>query len=107
MVDEDCYLESFSPDDIRVRGTRVGIEHVLTMYCAGRLAEDIALEFPTVTLEQVYGVLAWYLRNREEADNYLHRWQERGRQSRVLQAQRSGPELIQRLRHMAEERVAG
>ena len=64
MIDDDRYLETHADDDIRVEGTRVGIEHLLTAYLAGSLPEEIALEYPTVTLEQVHGGIAWYLRHR-------------------------------------------
>ena len=76
-METDRYLEILSSDDVRVRGTRVGVEHLLTEYLAGRLPEELAVEFPTVSLEQVHGVLAWYLRNRKEVDEYLRRWRAR------------------------------
>jgi uncharacterized protein (DUF433 family) len=107
MTHDDRYLEVFSPDDVRVHGTRVGVEHVLAAYLAGSLPEEIALEFPTITLEQVHGVIAWYLRDRQEADAYLRQWQCRARRARVEQATGKTPEIVQRLRQLAEERVAG
>ena len=106
-MQDDRYLESHSPDDVRVRGTRVGVEHVLEAYLAGSLPEEIALEFPTVTLEQVHGTIAWYLRNRTEVDAYLERWRARAREARSEQSRAVQPDLIQRLRRLAQERVAG
>jgi uncharacterized protein (DUF433 family) len=106
MVLDERYLESHSPDDIRVKGTRVGIEHLLSAYLAGGLPEEICLEFPTVGLEQVHGVIAWYLGNREEANAYLHRWEARARQVRREQAAGSQCDVVLRLRQLAEERVA-
>jgi uncharacterized protein (DUF433 family) len=107
MIHDDRYLEIHAPDDVRVKETRVGIEHILLAYLAGSLPEEIALEFPTVTLEQVHGVIACYLRNRQEADEYLRRWQSRARQVRAEQSRVIGPEIVQRLRRLADERVAG
>jgi len=107
MICDDRYLEMHSPDDVRVKGTRVGIEHVLSAYRAGSLPEEISLEFPTVTVEQVHGVIAWYLRNRTEADAYVERWQTRARKMRSQQAAAGQSDLIARLRRLAEERVAG
>jgi uncharacterized protein (DUF433 family) len=92
-METDRYLEILSADDVRVRGTRVGIEHLLTEYLAGRLPEEIAVEFPSVSLEQVHGVLAWYLRNRTEVDEYLSRWRSRARLARQEQAKREAPEV--------------
>lgn len=106
-MQDDRYLESHSSDDIRVRGTRVGVEHVLEAYLAGSLPEEIALEFPTVTLEQLHGTIAWYLRNRSEVDAYLERWRARARRVRSEQSQARQPDLIRRLRRLAQERVAG
>jgi len=104
---DDLYLEMHSEDDVRVKGTRVGIEHLLSAYLAGGTPEEMAIEFPTLTLEQVHGVIAWYLRNREDADAYLHRWQSRARRARTQQQELGEPEVVQRLRRLAEQRVAG
>jgi uncharacterized protein (DUF433 family) len=106
-MQEDQYLEMLSPDDVRVRGTRVGVEHILEAYLLGRLPEEIALEFPTVTLEQVHGTIAWYLRNQQEVDRYLERWRARAGQVRSVQSGAREPNLIHRLRRLAEQRVAG
>ena len=81
-MEDDRYLVSESPEDVRLRGTRVGVEHVLEAYLAGSLPEEIALDFPTISLEQVHGTIAWYLRNRSEADAYLERWRDRARKAR-------------------------
>jgi len=105
-MENDRYLEILSPDDVRIRGTRVGVEHLLTEYLSGRLPEELAIEFPTVSLEQVHGVLAWYLRNREEVDAYLRRWKARSHFARQEQAKAVPSEVVQRLRRLTEQRVA-
>lgn len=107
MIRDDRYLETLSNQEVRVKGTRVGIEHVLSAYLAGSLPEEIAVEFPTLTLEQVHGVIACYLRQRKEVDEYLRRWRDRAHRIRSEQAGADGPEIVQRLRKLAEERVAG
>jgi uncharacterized protein (DUF433 family) len=104
-MESDRYLEIVSADDVRVQGTRVGVEHLLTEYLAGKLPEELAVEFPTVSLEQVHGVLAWYLRNRVDVNEYLHRWRSRARFARSQQATAESSEVIQRLRRLAEQRV--
>lgn len=106
MTGDERYLEVLSSDDVRVRGTRVGVEQVLSAYLDGSLPEEIAVEFPTVTLEQVHGVIAWYLRNQKEADDYLRRWQDRAKNARVAQATSAVPQVVQRLRQFAVEHVA-
>jgi uncharacterized protein (DUF433 family) len=106
MTGDDRYLDAVTPDDVRIKGTRVGIEHVLSAYLDGYLPEEIAVEFPTVTLEQVHGVIAWYLRSQKEADDYLRRWQGQARSARAAQAGSAVPVVVQRLRQFAEEQVA-
>jgi uncharacterized protein (DUF433 family) len=101
------YLEIHSSDDVRIKGTRVGIEHLLSAYLSGAQPEEIAIEFPTVTLEQIHGVLAYYLGHRDKIDAYLQRWRDGARQSRAAQAMEAPPTVVQRLRTLAEQRVPG
>ena len=55
-------------DDVRVRGHRVDIAHVLAYYHEGYSAELIALGLPSLSLEEIYGVLTYYLHNRAAVD---------------------------------------
>ncbi len=107
MILDDRYLEMHAADDVRVKGTRVGIEHLLVSYLEGGLPEEIAVEFPTVTLEQVHGIIAWYLHNRKDVDSYLRRWHSRSGKLRSHVNKSNEPDVIQRLRRLAEEHVAG
>ena len=59
------YFEFLASDDIRVKGTLVGIETILTDYLElGLFAEQIAARYPTLSVEQVYATLTYYWRNR-------------------------------------------
>ncbi len=69
----EAYFESLSPDDIRVKGTRIGIETVLWDYKAGASPEEIVLRYPTLSLEQVHATIAYYLHRREAVEDYLRR----------------------------------
>ena len=79
------YVETADGDAWRVRGTRVSLDSVVHAYWDGRSAEEIAIEFPALALEQVHGAIAFYLRNRAEVDEHLARqtarWDETRRQS--------------------------
>ena len=55
----------------RVAGTRVSLDSVVYGFLQGQTAETIAQSFPALTLEQVYGAIAFYLANRSEVDAYL------------------------------------
>ena len=78
------YFDFLRSDDIRVKGTRVGIETILTEYIHHqRGPEEIAARYPSVTLEQVYATILYYLQNREQVSQYLSEhlaWVSRARQ---------------------------
>jgi uncharacterized protein (DUF433 family) len=52
-------------------GSRVSIESIVYAFLRGEPAETIAESFPALTLEQVYGALAFYLARRSRIDAYL------------------------------------
>ena len=51
-----------------VVGTRVSLDSIVSAFLSGQTAESIAQSFPVLTLEQVYGSIAYYLGNRPEVD---------------------------------------
>lgn len=75
------YFEFLDIDDIRIKGTRVGIETILEDYLNAASPEEIAVRYPTVTLEQVYATITYYLRNKNKIDQYLERWRIHAEQS--------------------------
>ena len=103
MATACSYLEIHSPDDIRIAGTRVGLEHLLALYLDGYTAEEIAMQFPTVSLEQVHGVIAYYLGHREEVNRLLGQGS-RGLWCRAEQAAKPVPEVVQRIRKILQRR---
>ena len=54
-----------------ITATRVPLETVVRAFHLGATAEGIAQDFPSLTLAQVYAVIAYYLANRESADHYV------------------------------------
>ena len=55
----------------RVDGTRVSLDSVVYAYRRGASPESIQRSFPSLSLEQVHGALAFYLSHRAEIDKYL------------------------------------
>lgn len=69
------YFDMLAPDDIRIRGHRIGIETVLDAYLhRGMTAEQIQEEYPSLTLEEVYATILYYLHNREQVTDYMANW---------------------------------
>lgn len=56
----------------KIIGSRVSLDSVVYQFLNGLSAETIATEcFPSLSLEQVYGAISFYLANRLEIDQYL------------------------------------
>ena len=54
-----------------VTDTRVSLDSIVYGFLSGQSAESLAQAFPVLTLEQVYGAIAFYLGHRDELDRYL------------------------------------
>jgi uncharacterized protein (DUF433 family) len=54
-----------------IAGTRVSLDSIVCAFLGGQTAQTIAQSFPTLTLEQVYGAMAFYLAHRDEIDRYI------------------------------------
>lgn len=91
------------PTDIRIWGTHIGIEAVLYDYIhCGQSPEAIAARYPSLTLEQVYATITYYLRNREQVAAYLENWLTYNRQARKEQ-ERTPLLVVVRLQSPAAE----
>src|SRR6516165_7626136 len=55
----------------RVGSSRVLVELVIRAFQDGATPEAIAQRYPTATLADIYAVIAYYLRHRQEVDAYL------------------------------------
>ena len=55
----------------RISGTRVSLDSVVYAFLRGAAPESIAQSFPALTLEEVYGAIAFYLAHQTEIDAYL------------------------------------
>jgi uncharacterized protein (DUF433 family) len=58
-------------DAYRIAGTRISLDSLVYLYREGISPEGMVESYPSMTLEQVHGALAYYLANREELDAYL------------------------------------
>lgn len=99
------YVVSSPGGGWRLEGSRVSLDSVVHAYLQGLSPEAIADSFPTLSLEQVHGAIAFYLHNRGEIDMYLAsqevRWQTLRDESEVANAS-----LLARIR-AARERPNG
>ena len=99
------YFDFLAPDDIRVKGHRVGIESVLYEYLfRERKPEEIAQRFPSLALEQIYATILYYLHNRAKVETYMKEWLEWGERMRAEQ-DRNPPPVVVRMRALKAERA--
>ena len=56
---------------VRVRGSRISLEHIIGRYRTGCTAEMICDDYPWLELGDIYMVIAYYLRNKEMVHAYL------------------------------------
>jgi len=80
----------------RVAGTRGSLDSIVHAYWGGRLPEAILADFPSLSLEQVHGAIASYLRNRSMIDQSLSKQDAKWQQLQQDSASRHGP-LVQRV----------
>ncbi|MDX2241725.1 MAG: DUF433 domain-containing protein [Leptolyngbyaceae cyanobacterium bins.302] len=102
----DDYFDFQRSDDIRLKGTRVGIETILYDFIHRcRTPEEIVQSYPSLTLEQVYATILYYHRHKEAVSKYIADWLEYGRLAREEQ-ERNPPQAVIRLRKIKAEREA-
>lgn len=56
---------------IRISGTRVTLDTVMGAFAEGASAEDIAGQYPSVPLGDIYEVIGYALRHADEVERYL------------------------------------
>lgn len=70
VVVAKLYVE-YRNDAYWVIDTRISLNSVVYAFQSGQSPESIVQSFPLLTLEQVYGAIAFYLANRADIDAYL------------------------------------
>jgi uncharacterized protein (DUF433 family) len=75
---------------LRVGRTGVTLETVLWAFQQGATPEDIVDQFPSLVLADVYEVIGYYLRHRDDVDAYLVRQDQQYRDT-VEQVRRELP----------------
>lgn len=100
------YFDFLAPNDIRLKGTRVGIETILYDFIhRTRTPEEIAQTYPSLTLEQVYATILYYLHNKEAVSKYVTDWLEWNHQQLLAQQLNPSPAAI-RMRSLRAEQKA-
>jgi uncharacterized protein (DUF433 family) len=62
---------------LRVGGSRITLDLIVEQYENGMTPEDMVRAYDVLSLPDVYGAIAYYLRHREEVDAYLKEREEK------------------------------
>lgn len=73
---EPVPLQEDADGVIRVGGTRVTLDTVLSAYRSGGTPEQIAQDYSSLDTADIYAAIAYYVRHREEVEEYLQRRRE-------------------------------
>ena len=69
----EAFFEPIGPDEIKIKGHRIWLEHVLLPYREGYALEQLRLLFPTLKRRELEAAVRYYELNRERIDRYLDR----------------------------------
>lgn len=87
-------------------GRKISLDSVVYAFREGAAPETIRREYPLLTLEQVYGAIAYYLAHQREVDEYLLKQEAVWAKLRAAQDRNPSP-VVQRLRALKAAQAAG
>jgi uncharacterized protein (DUF433 family) len=106
---EPIPLEADVDGVVRVGGTRVTLDTVVTAFKEGAAAEEILYQYPSLNLADVYAVIAYYLQRHSEVEAYLQQRQAQADEVRRQNEARLDPQGIRErlLARRAGQEAAG
>ncbi|HZL37514.1 MAG TPA: DUF433 domain-containing protein [Tepidisphaeraceae bacterium] len=97
MSDTQTYVATDQDGVMRVGKTRVMLDSVAAAYGQGHSPESIRAQYPSLTLEEVYGAITYMLAHSEEVSVCLKRQEETWERFRA-KADENTPAVVERLR---------
>jgi uncharacterized protein (DUF433 family) len=92
---------------LRIGRSRVLLELVVRAFQDGATPEAIAQRYPAATLADIYAVIAYYLRHRQEIEAYLTEREQRAQEVRQRIEDHQGNLADLRDRLLARQRSVG
>lgn len=105
MSDPSRYVRKDEHGVIRVGETNVAFDSIAAAFDQGHSPEMICQQYPSLSLEEVYGAITWYLAHPDEAKAYLSQ-QNRMWESARSQAEQQPSPVVERLRKLREAEAA-
>lgn len=97
-------LTFWEDGSIRIGTSRIPIDTVVHQFNTGATAEQIQDDFPSLTLREIYGAIAYYLDRQDHMEEYLLRREKEAEQVRQEVEDRTRTEALrQRVRELAAQ----
>jgi uncharacterized protein (DUF433 family) len=96
-------LTLWEDGSIRIGSSRVTLDCVVHEFTGGATAEQIQDDFPTLSLREIYGAIAYYLGHEDQVEEYLRR---RGQEAARIRAEIEDRPGADALRQRIRERNA-
>jgi uncharacterized protein (DUF433 family) len=88
-----------------IKGKRIALDSIVYAFRRGAAPESILRSFPLLTLEEVYGAIAYYLAHQSEIDAHLE--QEEAEFEKMRQASReANPDWYEKLDRARKEALS-
>jgi hypothetical protein len=81
------------------------LDSVIYVFRQGHAPETIRQQYSSLSLEEVYGAIAFYLANKDEVDQYLQQQEQRWEEFRRHAEQNPSP-VVERLRALQAASLA-
>lgn len=81
---------------VRVGGTRVTLDTIIEAFQEGATAEEIAQQYDSLQLGDIYAVIGYYLKNRSEIEVYLRKRQNKAKKIRKWNEDQFDPHGIRK-----------
>jgi uncharacterized protein (DUF433 family) len=105
MSQDRLYVRVDDEGVYRVGSSQVMLDSVVAAFHQGHSPETIRQQYPTLTLEEVYGSIAYYLAHGAEVEAYLQRQDVVWERERARSEQRTSP-VVERLRALRKGGVS-
>jgi uncharacterized protein (DUF433 family) len=87
-------IEKNADGVLRVGGTRVTLDTIVTAFLSRATAEEIGLRYPSLNLADIYAAIGYYLQHQTEVEAYLQQRQQQAAAVREQNEQRFPPDGI-------------
>jgi uncharacterized protein (DUF433 family) len=101
MIQGKTYVRQNDDGALRVGERDISLDSVVIAYQQGYSPETIQQLYPALTLEEVYGAIAFYLANEVDVNEYLRKQQACWDKIRALSQENPSP-VVARLRALSQ-----